>query len=40
MSSLECKVPKIDLNRPVKNIGIEILDEIEENHIQTAINES
>ena len=38
--SPECKKPKIDLNIPVKNIPIEVLDEIEDNHIQTAINES
>ena len=38
--SPRCKKPKIDLNMPVKNIPIERLDEIEENHIQTAINES
>ena len=36
----ECKKPKIDLNMPVKNIPIEVLDEIQENHIQTTINES
>ena len=38
--SPECKKPKIDLNMPVKNIFIEVLDKIKENHIQTAINES
>ena len=38
--SPECKKPKIDLNMSVKNIAIEVLDEIEENLIQTAINES
>ena len=38
--SLECKKPKIDLNMPVKSIPIKILGEIEENHIQTTINES
>ena len=38
--SSECKKPKIDLNMPVTNIPIEVLDEIEKNHIQTAINES
>ena len=36
----EHKKPKIDLNMPVKNIPTEVLDEIEENHIQTATNES
>ena len=36
----EHKKPKIDLNISVKNIPVEVLDEIEENHIQTAINES
>ena len=36
----ECKKPKIDLNMPFKNIPIEVLDEIEENLIQTAINKS
>ena len=38
--SLECKKSKINLNMPFKNIPIEVLDEIEENHIQKAINES
>ena len=38
--SPEHKKPKIDLNMPVKNIPIEVLDKIEENHIQTGINES
>ena len=31
--SPEGKKPKIDLNMPVKNIPIEVLDEIEENLI-------
>ena len=38
--SPECNKPKIDLNMPVKNTPIEILDKIEENHVQTAVNES
>ena len=38
--SPKSKKPKIDLNMPVKNTSIEVLDMIEENHIQTAINES
>ena len=38
--SQECKKPKIDLNMPVKNIPIEVVDEIEDNYIQTVINES
>ena len=31
--SPKCKKPKIDLNMPVKNIPIEVLDKIEDNHI-------
>ena len=38
--SPECKKLKIDLNMPVKNIPIEVLDEIEDSHIQMAIKES
>ena len=38
--SQERKKPKIDLNMPVKNIPIEVLGEIEENLMKTAINES
>ena len=38
--SPEHKKSKIDLNMPVKNISIEVPDEIEDSYIQTAINES
>ena len=33
-------MPKIDLNMPIENIPIEVLDEIKENDKQTAISES
>ena len=38
--SPEHEKSKIYLNMPVKNIPTEVLDKIEDNHIQTAINES
>ena len=38
--SCKCKQSKIDLNMPIDKIDIEVLDEIEESHIQTTINES